>query len=77
LFTAYFVTLQPCISIFAMMGMAMMYWIHKYSLFNRMKRPVPGTDLVNSAMGQMVALGPIFYALGALSWSHFLEGYKV
>ncbi len=42
-----------------------------------MKRPVPGTDLVNNAMGQMVALGPIFFALGSLSWSHFLEGYKV
>lgn len=77
LFTAYFVTIQPCISIFALIGMFWMYWIHKYSLFNRVRRPVPGTDLVNAAMGQMVSLGPIFFALGALSWSHFIDGYKV
>jgi hypothetical protein len=57
--------------------MGMMYWIHKYSLFNRVKRPVPGTDLVNAAMGQMVSLGPIFFALGALTWSHFLSDYKI
>jgi hypothetical protein len=54
-----------------------MYWIEKYSLLNRMKRPVPGTDLVNNAMIQLVNLGPLFYSLGALCWSHILDGYKV
>lgn len=77
LFTAFFVTLQPCIAVTSIVGMFMMYWIHKYSLLNRMKRPVPGTDLINAAMGQMVSLGPIFFALGALCWSHLLDGYKV
>lgn len=57
--------------------MIFMYWVEKYSVLNRMRRPVPGTDLVNSAMGQMVNLGPIFYSIGALSWSHILDGYKV
>lgn len=77
LFTSFFATLQPCICIFAVCGVSLMYWIQKYSLLNRFKRPVPGTDLVNSAMSQMVNLGPVFYCLGALCWSHFLDGYKV
>jgi hypothetical protein len=57
--------------------MAFMYWVQKYSLLNRIKRPIPGTDLVNAAIGQLVNLGPLFYAIGALCWSHFLDGYKV
>lgn len=65
-------TLQPSISIFAILGMFMMYWLQKYSLLNRMSRPVPGTDLINTAMSQMINLGPIFFAVGALSWSHIL-----
>lgn len=52
--------------------MFMMYWLQKYSLLNRMSRPVPGTDLINTAMSQMINLGPIFFAIGALSWSHIL-----
>lgn len=54
-----------------------MYWIQKYAVLNRMRRPVPGTDLVNSAMSQMINLGPVFFAIGALSWSHLLDGYRV
>ncbi len=42
-----------------------------------MKRPVPGTDLVNTAMSQMINLGPLFFTIGALCWSHLLDGYKV
>lgn len=57
--------------------MLSMYWLQKHSLLTKMKRPVPGTDLVNSAMSQMISFGPIFYCIGALLWSHILDGYKV
>ena len=50
-----------------------MYWSQKYSVFNRMRRPVPGTDLINVAMFQLIYLGGIFYSLGALTWSNFFE----
>ena len=50
----------------------MMYWAQKYSIFNRMQRPVPGTDLINTAMWQIIYLGGIAYALGSLVWSNFL-----
>lgn len=49
-----------------------MYWAQKYSLFHRSKRPVPGTNLVNNAMYQLILFGGIVYSLGSLTWSNFL-----
>lgn len=51
-----------------------MYWTQKYALFNRMRRPVPGTDLVNTAMYQLLFLGPMVYSFGSLTWSNFFPG---
>ena len=48
-----------------------MFWAQKWALFNRMRRPVPGNDLINTAMGQIVFFGPIVYSLGSLTWSNF------
>ena len=55
-----------------MVGFGIMYWAQKYSMFNRMQRPVPGTDLINTAMWQIIYLGGILYALGSLVWSNFM-----
>lgn len=71
LFVCFFVSLQPIISMFAIAGMGMMYWGQKHSLFNRTKRPVPGTDLINVAMSQIILTGGIIYSLGSLTWSNF------
>jgi len=54
-----------------MMGYFIMFWAQKWSLFNRMRRPIPGNDLINNAMGQIIFLGPIVYSLGSLTWSNF------
>ena len=51
-----------------------MYWSQKNAIFNRMKRPVPGTDVVNVAMFQLIYMGGIFYSLGSLTWANFLPG---
>jgi len=48
-----------------------MFWAQKWALFNRMRRPVPGHDLINTAMAQIIFLGPIVYSLGSLTWSNF------
>ena len=48
-----------------------MYWVEKYCLFNRYRRPVPGTDFLNKAVYQIVFLGPALYCLGSLTWSNF------
>jgi len=50
-----------------------MYWAQKYSLFNRCKRPIPGNNAVNTAMYQLIYLGPVFYTIGNFCWSHFFE----
>ena len=62
-------SLQPVIVLFTIIGYFIMYWAQKYSIFSRCSRPVPGTNLVNSAMFQLIYLGPLFYTLGSISWS--------
>ena len=64
-------SLQPFVALSALAGVLTMYWAQKYAVFNRMRRPVPGTDVINVAMFQLVYLGGIFYSLGALTWSNF------
>jgi len=50
-----------------------MYWIQKYCLFHRYRRPVPGTDFINTAVYQIIYLGPLVFTLGNLTWSNFTE----
>jgi hypothetical protein len=50
-----------------------MYWSQKYSLLNRMKRPVPGSDMVNEAMGSVITFGPIMLAGGNMVFSDYLS----
>ncbi len=71
MFVCFYVSLQPIISVIALIGYLLMYWIEKYSLFNRYRRPVPGMDFVNNAVFKMVSLGPIVYTFGSLTWANF------
>jgi hypothetical protein len=66
--------LQPIISLFAIFGLIMMYWVQKYTLFNRMRRPVPGTNIINDTMFQLTIFGAIMFCLGSFTWSNFMEG---
>jgi hypothetical protein len=71
LFVCFFVSLQPIICVFALLGFFLMYWSQKYCLFNRYSRPVPGTDLINISMYQLIYAGPLLYSIGSLTWSNF------
>jgi hypothetical protein len=71
MFVCFFVSLQPIISVIVLIGYLLMYWVEKYSLFNRYKRPVPGMDFVNNAAFKMICLGPIVYSLGSMTWANF------
>jgi hypothetical protein len=71
MFVCFYVSLQPIISVIALIGYFLMYWVEKYSLFNRYRRPVPGMDFVNNAVFKMVSLGPIVYSFGSLTWANF------
>jgi len=50
-----------------------MYWAQKYSLLNRMKRPIPGSDMINATMGSMITLGPIMLVVGSIVFSDLLS----
>ena len=71
MFVCFFVSLQPIVSAFALVGYLMMYWVQKYCILNRYRRPVPGTDFVNAAVYRLIFLGPMIYSLGSLTWSNF------
>lgn len=70
MFVCFFVSLQPVISIIALIGYILMYWAQKFTLFYRYKRPVPGTDFVNKVVYQLICIGPLIYSLGSLTWSN-------
>ena len=72
LFICFFVSLQPVLPLFAIVGLFLMYWFEKYALFNRCQRPVPGPDVITSTMYQLIFFGPVCFALGNLTWSTFL-----
>lgn len=71
MFVCFFVSLQPIVAVIALIGYLLMYWVQKYCLFNRYKRPVPGTDFINKAVYQIIYMGPLIYSLGSLTWSNF------
>lgn len=54
-----------------MVGLVLMYFASKYVFFKQCKRPVLGNNLINARMHQMIALGPLFYAIGSILWINF------
>ena len=74
LFTCFFVPLEPVLPLFSILGLFLMYWAQKFSIFNYCKRPVPGNNTIHIIMFQFVYLGPLFYTLGNYVWkSYFPE----
>jgi hypothetical protein len=72
LFICFFVSLQPIIPLFGIIGLFLMYWAEKYALFNRCQRPVTGPDVITSTMYQLIFFGPLCFSLGNLTWCYFL-----
>ena len=71
MFACFFVSLQPIVPVICLVGFLLMYWVQKYCMFSRYKRPVPGTDMVNKAVYQLIFAGPLISSLGSLTWSNF------
>lgn len=59
--------------VFGIFGMILMFWAQKYSIFQRCRRPVPGTTTVNSAMYVLIYLAPMFFCLGNFAWAAFFD----
>jgi hypothetical protein len=75
LISCFFTPIQPISPIISVVGLILMYWSQKYSLLNRMKRPVPGSDMVNEAMSSVITFGPIMLAGGNMVFSDYLSAY--
>lgn len=72
LWTCFFMSLQPIIIAFSILGLIINYWAVKYSLFHRCKRPVPGSKILYDTMVQFVYAGGLFYSLGSLSFINLI-----
>jgi hypothetical protein len=70
-FTSFFLALVPAIAIVSSVGLILIYWVNKYNLLKRSKRPAPGTNIVHNSLIQFVYLCPLFYIIGAVIWSNF------
>lgn len=67
-FTSFFLSLVPVIGVVSFVGLIMIYWVSKYNLLKRSKRPAPGTNIVHNSLIQILYLCPIFFTTGALIW---------
>ena len=74
MFVCFFVSLQPICVFVAILGYLFMYWVQKYSMFYRYRRPVPASDFINQAVYQFVHFGPFIFSLGSLTWSNLIPG---
>lgn len=71
-FTCFYLSLQPIIAAFSAVGLFLMYWVDKYEMIRRSKRPPPGSDIVHHTLLQFIYLCPLLFCLGALVWPWYL-----
>ena len=72
LWTCFFMSLQPIIIAFSILGYLLNYFAQKYCLFHRCKRPVPETKILYKFMVQFVYAGGFFYAMGSFTIINFI-----
>lgn len=72
IYTAFFMSLQPLISIISALGLFLMYLAQKYALLFRSKRPQPSSDRINKALNIVLDFTVCAYAFGSLTWTNFL-----
>lgn len=65
-------SLQPIIIAFSIVAIGLNYFVQKYVLFHRSKRPVPGDKILYDTMVQFIYAGGLFYSLGSLTFINFI-----
>jgi len=73
IFTSFYLSLQPIIALFSALGIFLTFWVDKYVMLRRSKRPAPGSDIVHHTMCQFIYLCPLIFCLGALVWPWVLK----
>ena len=64
--------MQPYVVVPALLGFFLMFWANKYTLLYNSTRPVPSSELLADAMGQLIFLSPFVLAIGNLTWYHLV-----
>lgn len=77
IFTSFYLSLQPVIALFSAVGIFLMYWVDKYIMLRRSKRPSPGSDIVHHTLCQFIYLCPLVFSAGALLWPWYLKSFSV
>jgi hypothetical protein len=57
----FFASLQPLIILISIIGLFLTFFVSKYNLYKRCKRPKPGNNTINYRMYLMISLGPLFF----------------
>lgn len=73
IYTAFFMSLQPLISIISALGLFLMYLAQKNALLFRSKRPQPSSDRINRALNIVLDFTVCSYAFGSLTWTNFIQ----
>jgi len=64
-------SLQPIISLFAVVGLLLMFFVNKYRLLYRFFKPRYYSSTVNALVSYLLALSPLFFALGMLVFTNW------
>ena len=67
-FCCFYVGLQPYVVFPTLLGFFLQYWSDKYRLLYNSKRPVPSSELLADAMGQLILFSPFVLTLGNITW---------
>lgn len=66
IFTSFFMSLQPIITIFAVLGLLLMFQVNKYRILYRFFKPRFYSATVNNLVNYLLNLSPMIFALGML-----------
>ena len=72
-FTAFFVCMQPIISICAVIGFGISYFVQKYVLLRYARRPHYHQDIIDKYVNMMAILSLPLFGLGSLLTNYFAK----
>jgi hypothetical protein len=58
----------PAVAISTLLGYFFMYWVEKYVLLHRSKRPAPNMKVLTSTVQTAMLLGPSIMGFGGFIW---------
>ena len=76
LFSCFYASLQPIIVIISAVGLFLMGYAQKFSLYKLSKRPIPGNNEINTGMYYFILAGPLCYSLGSYCLVNIFSNFR-